>query len=86
MVGIWGSLGIGKTTIARALFSRISRHFQGSVFKDRCFISKSMKIYSKGNPDDYNMKLHLQENFLSKILDKHRILEVEHLGLLGERG
>ncbi|KAG2261861.1 hypothetical protein Bca52824_068940 [Brassica carinata] len=29
MVGIWGPSGIGKTTIARALYSRLLRHFQG---------------------------------------------------------
>ena len=81
MVGIWGSSGIGKTTIARVLFGRLSRHFQGSIYIDRRFISKSMENYSKSNPDDYNMKLHLQENFLSKILDK-KIIEVDHLGVV----
>lgn len=81
MVGIWRSSGIGKTTIARVLFGRLSRHFQGSIYIDRRFISKSMENYSKSNPDDYNMKLHLQENFLSKILDK-KIIEVDHLGVV----
>uniref|UniRef100_M4EYP7 TIR domain-containing protein n=1 Tax=Brassica campestris TaxID=3711 RepID=M4EYP7_BRACM len=81
MVGIWGSSGIGKTTIARVLFGRLSLHFQGSIYIDRRFISKSMENYSKSNPDDYNMKLHLQENFLSKILDK-KIIEVDHLGVV----
>ncbi|KAJ9542576.1 hypothetical protein OSB04_029082 [Centaurea solstitialis] len=32
MVGIWGMGGIGKTTIARALFRRISCKFEGSSF------------------------------------------------------
>ncbi|CAN6867145.1 unnamed protein product [Brassica oleracea] len=84
MVGIWGSSGIGKTTIGRALFSRLSRHFQSSIFIDRAFISKSMEIYSRGNPDDYNMKLNLQRNFLSEILDKKDI-KIDHLGALAER-
>ncbi|CDY35166.1 BnaA09g18030D [Brassica napus] len=84
MVGIWGSSGIGKTTIARALISRLSRHFQSSIFIDRAFISKSMEIYSRGNPDDYNMKLNLQRNFLSEILDKKDI-KIDHLGALAER-
>ncbi|EFH62181.1 predicted protein [Arabidopsis lyrata subsp. lyrata] len=78
-VGIWGPSGIGKTTIARALFSRLSHHFQGRVFIDMRFISKSVKDYSKGNPTDYNMKLHLQRKFLSKILDKEGI-KLDHLG------
>ncbi|XP_019096918.1 PREDICTED: disease resistance protein RPS6-like [Camelina sativa] len=80
-VGIWGPSGIGKTTIARALFSRISHHFQGRVFIDMRFISKSIKDYSKGNPTDYNMKLHLQRKFLSQILDQEGI-KVDQLGML----
>uniref|UniRef100_A0A1J3JX92 ADP-ribosyl cyclase/cyclic ADP-ribose hydrolase n=2 Tax=Noccaea caerulescens TaxID=107243 RepID=A0A1J3JX92_NOCCA len=84
MIGVWGCSGIGKTTIARVLFSRLSRHFQGSIYIDRRFIAKSMEIYSKSNPDDYNMKLHLQENFLCKILDKEMV-EVDHLGAVKEK-
>ncbi|CAL9220183.1 unnamed protein product, partial [Arabidopsis halleri] len=84
MVGLWGPSGIGKTTIARALFIRISRHFQSSVFIDRAFVSKTMEIFRGANPDDYNMKLHLQENFLSEILNKKDI-KVHHLGAVGER-
>ncbi|XP_020877447.1 disease resistance protein RPS6 isoform X2 [Arabidopsis lyrata subsp. lyrata] len=84
MVGIWGATGIGKTTIARALFNRLYRHFQGRVFIDRAFISKSMDIYSRANPDDYNLKLHLQEKFLSKLLDKKN-LEINHLDAVKER-
>ena len=61
MVGLWGSSGIGKTTIARVLFNRLSRHFQGSIFIDMAFVSKSMEIFNRANPDDYNMKLHLQK-------------------------
>ncbi|CAH8278073.1 unnamed protein product [Arabidopsis lyrata] len=43
MVGIWGSSGIGKTSIARVLYSRLSHRFQSSVFVDRAFISKNKK-------------------------------------------
>ncbi|CAN7112857.1 unnamed protein product [Brassica rapa subsp. narinosa] len=84
MVGIWGPVGIGKTTIARALFGRISRHFQSSIFIDRAFVSKTMEIFRTANPDDYNMKLRLQECFLSEILNKKDI-KIHHLGVVGER-
>ncbi|CDY22196.1 BnaC01g39050D [Brassica napus] len=84
MVGIWGPVGIGKTTIARALFGRISRHFQSSIFIDRAFVSKTMEIFRTANPDDYNMKLRLQESFLSEILNKKDI-KIHHLGVVGER-
>ncbi|XP_020890895.1 disease resistance protein RPS6 isoform X3 [Arabidopsis lyrata subsp. lyrata] len=84
MVGIWGPSGIGKTTIARALFNRLARHFRGSIFIDRSFLCKSTKIYSKANPDDYNMRLHLQSNFLPEILGQKHI-RIDHLGAVRER-
>ncbi|CAN8267307.1 unnamed protein product [Cochlearia groenlandica] len=84
MIGIWGSSGIGKTIIARTLFSRLKRHFQISVFIDRSFISKNKDLYSRNNTDDYNMKLNMQRNFLSEILDKKSI-KIDHLGVVGER-
>ncbi|KAL1224668.1 Disease resistance protein RPS6 [Cardamine amara subsp. amara] len=84
MVGIWGSSGIGKTTIARALFSRLSRLFQGRIFIDRAFISKIKVDYRGANTDDYNMRLSLQGNFLSEILGTRNI-KVDHLGAVGDR-
>ncbi|XP_023638545.1 disease resistance protein RPS6-like [Capsella rubella] len=83
MVGIWGSSGIGKTSIARALYNQLSRRFQGSVFIDRAFVSKNTSMYDSANPDDYNMKLYLVSSFLSKILDIKDI-RISHLGAMGE--
>ena len=84
MVGIWGASGIGKTTIARALFSRLSPHFHSSIFINRSFVSKSKEIHSRASPDDYNMKLHLQESFWSEISDKTDI-KIHHLGAVRDR-
>ncbi|KAH0899204.1 hypothetical protein HID58_048772 [Brassica napus] len=75
---------LGLHTIARVLFTRLSRHFQCSIFIDRAFISKSMEIFYRANPSDYNMKLHLQRNFLSEILGKGDI-KVNHLSAIEER-
>ncbi|CAG7861946.1 unnamed protein product [Brassica rapa] len=79
MVGIWGPSGIGKTTIARSLFSRLSRWFQSSVFIDKIFISKCMEVYRGANVCDYNLKLHLQRAFLAEVLDK-RDIKIDHIG------
>ncbi|KAL0695745.1 hypothetical protein Bca4012_062925 [Brassica carinata] len=70
MVGMWGTSGIGKTIITRALYSRLSRQFQSKIFIDRVFISRS-----KEGADlvDYNMKLHLQRHFLAQLLGKKDI-------------
>lgn len=32
VVGIWGMVGIGKTTIARAVYDKIARQFEHSCF------------------------------------------------------
>ncbi|XP_071920263.1 TMV resistance protein N-like [Coffea arabica] len=54
-IGIWGMSGIGKTTIAWAVFNRISTHFEGAIFlEDVRKQSESLK--------------NLQEEILSKIL------------------
>ncbi|KAG7536181.1 NB-ARC, partial [Arabidopsis suecica] len=83
MVGIWGPSGIGKTTIARASFNLLSRHFQGKAFIDRAFVSKSIEGYRGAKTGDHNMKLSLQGSFLSAILGKN--IKIEHLGALRER-
>ncbi|CAH8277801.1 unnamed protein product [Arabidopsis lyrata] len=66
MIGIWGLAGIGKTTIARALFNRLSSSFQLNCFMDN--LKGSFK--SVMDVDDYYSKLSLQTQLLSKILNQ----------------
>lgn len=80
MVGIWGAAGIGKTTIARALYNQISENFQLSFFMDN--IKESYKGV-KGI-DDYGLKFRFQERFLSKTVD-HQDIKIQHLGAIKER-
>ena len=62
MVGIHGLGGIGKTTIAKAIYNRIVDHFEGS-----CLLEN---VREKSRTNDGIIQL--QENLLSKILlDKH---------------
>lgn len=79
MVGIWGPAGIGKTTIARALFNRLSENFQHTIFMENVKGS-----YRRTDLDDYGMKLRLQEQFLSEVID-HKHMKVHDLGLVKER-
>ncbi|XP_019090228.1 PREDICTED: putative disease resistance protein At4g11170 [Camelina sativa] len=71
VVGIWGPAGIGKTTIARALYDLVSSDFQLSIFMENV----------KGN---YSSKLQLQEYFLSEILNL-KDMRINHLGVAKER-
>ncbi|XP_030458788.2 disease resistance protein Roq1-like isoform X2 [Syzygium oleosum] len=65
MIGLWGLGGIGKTTIAKALYNAIERQFQGSSFLARV----------RESSDKGNGLVALQEKLLSEILS-HRHLTV----------
>ncbi|KAL6289040.1 hypothetical protein ACE6H2_006550 [Prunus campanulata] len=55
MVGIWGASGIGKTTIAKAIWNEIAHKFEGS-----CFLPNVREV----------SLIQLQENLLDKIIGK----------------
>ncbi|ESQ46669.1 hypothetical protein EUTSA_v10000695mg, partial [Eutrema salsugineum] len=78
IVGICGPAGIGKTTSARALYSRLSCSFQLT-----CFMDNLRGSYHSGL-DEYGLKLCLQEQLLSKILNQNDI-RISRLGVKKER-
>ncbi|CAA7053869.1 unnamed protein product [Microthlaspi erraticum] len=71
-------VGIGKTTIARALHSRLSSSFQLTCFMENIRGSNNSGL------DEYGLKLDLQEQLLSKILNLNGI-SVNHLRAIPER-
>ena len=79
MIGFWGPSGIGKSTIARVLFSQYSREFQFSVFmeniKRRC---------PRPCSDEYSAKLKLQEEFMYQIINQED-MKIQHLGVVEDR-
>ena len=78
ILGICGPAGIGKTTIARALHSRFSNSFQLTCFME------NVRGSCNSGLDEYGLKMHLQENLLSKILNQNS-MKVYHLGAIQER-
>ncbi|CAN8254980.1 unnamed protein product [Cochlearia groenlandica] len=78
IIGIWGPAGIGKTTIARALYKQLS-----ADFRIRCFM-ENIKGSSNGfRIDNNDSKLRLQNQLLSKILNQKDII-ISHLGAVEE--
>ena len=70
-VGIWGMGGLGKTTLARAIFKKISPHFQG--FK---FIENVKEEVKKHQPDDF------QKEVFSELLgEKQKVKEVSQFDM-----
>ncbi|XP_010528883.1 PREDICTED: putative disease resistance protein At4g11170 [Tarenaya hassleriana] len=76
-VGIWGPAGIGKTTIARALFQRLSPEFNLSFF-----LENVRGIFKRAGR--YSSQLRLQQLLLSEISD-FKDMKVHHLGTVPER-
>ncbi|KAH0658928.1 hypothetical protein KY285_027476 [Solanum tuberosum] len=64
-IGIWGMAGVGKTTVARALFNEISCQFEES-----CFLANVRTVLDKHGPRGLH---HLQQKLLSQILKKHSV-------------
>nr|BCM95300.1 disease resistance-like protein [Brassica rapa subsp. pekinensis] len=79
MIGIWGPSGIGKSTIARSLFSQHSPDFQLSVFMENI-----KREYPRPCFDRYSAQVQLQNKFLSLILNQNDVA-IHHLGVAQDR-
>lgn len=75
-VGIWGTSGVGKSTIGRALFSQLSSRFHKHAF----FVSYK----SKEKWDDDKLNLRLDERLLSEILCQKDV-KIRHPGVVKKR-
>ncbi|KAK3417444.1 hypothetical protein EUGRSUZ_H01896 [Eucalyptus grandis] len=56
MIGLWGQGGIGKTTLAKAIYNAIFREFQGSSFLDHDYVKEiflDIACFFKGQKTKY---------------------------------
>ncbi|KAH9698348.1 hypothetical protein KPL71_023980 [Citrus sinensis] len=65
ILGIWGIGGIGKTTIADAIFNKISRRFEGSYF-----------VHNVRDAEETDRIKDLQKQLLSKLLNDGNVRNV----------
>ncbi|CAA0384481.1 unnamed protein product [Arabidopsis thaliana] len=79
MIGIWGPLGIGKTTIARFLLNQVSDRFQLSAI-----MVNINGCYPRPCFDEYSAQLQLQNQMLSQMIN-HNDIMISHLGVAQER-
>ncbi|KAH9726123.1 Disease resistance-like protein DSC1 [Citrus sinensis] len=69
-LGIWGIGGIGQTTIAAAIFNKISRHFEGSYF-----------AHNVRDADQTGRLPHLRQELLSALLGGENVKNIPNTGL-----
>ncbi|XP_024042929.1 TMV resistance protein N [Citrus clementina] len=69
-IWIWGIGGIGKTTIAGAIFNKISRHFEGSYF-----------AHNVRDADQTGRLPHLRQELLSALLGGENVKNIPNTGL-----
>lgn len=79
MVGIWGPAGIGKTTIAKALYNQVSSNFQLKYYKENL-----EGKYKMPQLENYDLQNYLRNELLSGVLD-HRDMKIPDLVEAEER-
>uniref|UniRef100_A0A0D3EEK9 NB-ARC domain-containing protein n=1 Tax=Brassica oleracea var. oleracea TaxID=109376 RepID=A0A0D3EEK9_BRAOL len=70
IVGIWGQAGIGKTTIARALYQEVSCNFQLKFYMENL-----EGAYNRTTRDPNRLQKHLENEIYSGVLD-HRGMKI----------